>query len=89
LQFFFEKSLYIINNQMFITFSPNPKYYLEQQANEIHNVRLEIDIKTPHEEKGLQVADCISWSVFRKYEFSDRTYYDLIKGKIAEENMLF
>jgi len=70
-------------------FNQNFKYYLEQQANEIHNVRLEIDIKTPHEEKGLQVADCISWSVFRKYEFSDRTYYDLIKGKIAEENMLF
>jgi len=67
----------------------NFKSYLEQQANKIHNVRLEIDIKTPYEEKGLQVADCISWAIFRKYEFKDRTYYDLIRGTIAEENMLF
>jgi hypothetical protein len=70
-------------------FNQNFKSYLEQQANKIHNVRLEIDIKTPHEEKGLQVADCISWAIFRKYEFKDRTYYDFIRGKIAEENILF
>ena len=70
-------------------FNQNFKNYLEQQANKIHKIMLDIDIKTPHEEKGLQVADCISWAIFRKYEFKDRTYYDLIRGKIAEENMLF
>jgi hypothetical protein len=70
-------------------FNQNFKNYLEQQANKIHNVRLEIDIKTPYEEKGLQVADCISWAIFRRYEFKDRTYYNFIREKIAEENMLF
>ena len=55
-------------------FNQNFKSYLEQQANKIHKIRLEIDIETLHEEKGLQVADCISRAIFRKYEFEDRTY---------------
>jgi hypothetical protein len=70
-------------------FNQNFKNYLVQQTKKIHNTRLEIDIKTPYEEKGLEVADCISWAIFRKYEFNDRTYYDLIREQIAEENMLF
>jgi len=70
-------------------FNQNFKSYLERQVNKSHNVRLNVDIKTPHEEKGLQVADCISWAIFRKYEFKDRTYYDLVKKVIVEENMLF
>lgn len=29
------------------------------------------------------------WSIFRKYEYGDDSYYNLIKNKIVEENPLF
>jgi len=46
-------------------------------------------IKTPYEEKSLQAVDFVSWAIFRKYEYGDDSYYDLIKDKIMEENPLF
>jgi len=50
---------------------------------------LRIAIRTPFEEKALQAVDFVSWSVFRKYEYGDDSYYNLIKSKIVEENALF
>jgi hypothetical protein len=50
---------------------------------------MEVSIKSPHEEKSLQVVDFVSWAIFRKYEYGDDSYYNLIKNKIAEENPLF
>lgn len=52
-------------------------------------MQIQINIKTPSEEKILQVVDFISWSIYRKYEFNDASYYELIKNKIFEENPLF
>jgi hypothetical protein len=46
-------------------------------------------IKTPAEEKALQVVDFVSWAIFRKYEKKDRGYYNIIKKKIVEESSLF
>ncbi|MBI3956120.1 DUF3800 domain-containing protein [Candidatus Gottesmanbacteria bacterium] len=63
--------------------------YLADQARRNHKMNLEILIRTPSEEKGLQAADFVSWSIFKKYEESDDTYYKMIKKKIVEENMLF
>ena len=63
--------------------------YLKNQAKNNHKVDIEIDILSPQAEKGLQIADIISWSIFRKYEHSDNTYYDLIKTEIIEENPLY
>lgn len=31
--------------------------------------------------RGLQACDFISWSVFRKYETGDDSYYNIIKSK--------
>jgi len=67
----------------------NFKSYLEKQVGDNHKINLEILIKTPAEEKSLQAVDFISWSIFRKYEYGDKYYYDLIKNKIVEENPLF
>ncbi|MCX6789769.1 MAG: DUF3800 domain-containing protein [Candidatus Gribaldobacteria bacterium] len=49
----------------------------------------EIKIKPSHTEKCLQAVDFISWAIFRKYEQSDYEYYEIIKDKIIEENLLF
>lgn len=67
----------------------NFKNYLSQQVKNNHNKGIKISIKTPSEEKGLQVVDFVSWAIFRKYEKSDENYYSIIKGKIIEENPLF
>ncbi|MBF0122890.1 MAG: DUF3800 domain-containing protein [Candidatus Omnitrophica bacterium] len=63
--------------------------YLNRQADSVHGVRLEVVVKTPAEEKALQVVDFVSWAIFRKYEFGDEAYYNMIKEKIFEENSLF
>lgn len=63
--------------------------YIKNQAKDHHKLNIEIDILSPSQEKGLQIADMISWAIFRKYEHGDDTYYNLIKQEIVEENPLF
>lgn len=50
--------------------------------------KFEIKIKAPHQEKILQAVDFVSWSVFRKYEHKDNTFYKIFKKKIIEENSM-
>jgi len=59
--------------------------YLKQQS----DFELEIKIKKPAEEKGLQVVDLCSWSIFRKYEHGKNEFYDLLEQNILEESILF
>lgn len=63
--------------------------YITNQANGNHKLDVEVIIKPPTKEKGLQIVDMISWSIFRKYEHGDETYYNLFKPEIVEENPLF
>ena len=63
--------------------------YINSQVNNKQDVKLKVKIKTPAEEKCLQIVDFVSWAVFRKYEFGDESYYNLIKEKIVEENTLY
>ncbi|MFH0906915.1 MAG: DUF3800 domain-containing protein [bacterium] len=67
----------------------NFKNYLDSQAKNNYKINIKISIKTPSEEKALQAVDFVSWAIFRKYEFRDNSYYNLIKNKIVEENPLF
>ena len=67
----------------------NFQNYLNQQVKNRHKTSIEILIRSPHEEKALQVVDFVSWAIFRKYEYGDEGYYNLIKSKIIEENPLF
>jgi hypothetical protein len=62
---------------------------LKDQSLSNHKLDIEIKIKTPFEEKGLQAVDFLSWAIFRKYEYKDDGYYDTIKRIIIEENPLF
>lgn len=67
----------------------NFKTYLNKQVKNHHKVEIEVVIKTPSEEKSLQVVDFVSWAIFRKYEYGDKNYYNIIRSKIMEENPLF
>lgn len=67
----------------------NFRTYLHSQIRLNHKLDIEILIKTPSQEKGLQVVDFVCWAIFRKLEHHDSSYYDLIKQKIVEENLLF
>src|SRR3989338_2299031 len=67
----------------------NFKSYLSKQINNNHKISLKIEIATPAEEKSLQVVDFASWAIFRKYEFGDDSYYNLVKVRIIDEAPLF
>lgn len=67
----------------------NFKEYLSRQVKNNFKRNLKIEIKTPYEEKVLQAVDFVSWAIFRKYEYGDSSFYDLIQTKIVEENALF
>lgn len=67
----------------------NFKLYLHSQLAANYKVKVSISVKTPAEQKALQAVDFVSWAIFRKYEYKDDTYYNLIRGKIVEENPLF
>jgi hypothetical protein len=67
----------------------NFKSYLESQVIKNHGIPLKVFIKKSCEEKSLQAVDVVSWSIFRKYEHKDDTYYQIIKEQIVEENALY
>lgn len=67
----------------------NFKDYLSRQVKNNHGIHISIEIKPPQEEKNLQIADFVSWAVFRKYEFEDDFYYNIIRDSIIEENPVY
>lgn len=67
----------------------NFEVYLKTNLNKKRNGRINIQIKPSHTEKCLQAVDFLSWAIFRKYEQNDYEYYEIIKNKITEENLLF
>lgn len=48
-----------------------------------------IELHSSHDNKSLQAVDFVSWAIFRKYEYADFEYYEIIKDKIFEEYVLF
>lgn len=67
----------------------NFKRYLENKVAENHKLSIEVSIKTPNEEKSLQVADFASWAIYRKMQYNNDSYYNLIKQKIVDISPLF
>jgi len=66
----------------------NAAFRLTLQSEMRNNYKLNIlvGIRPPTEDKSLQIIDLVSWSIFRKYEFSDGRYYDIVKSKIVDES---
>ncbi len=67
----------------------NFEKYLKDNLAKRADHKVNIRIKPSHAEKCLQAVDFISWAIFRKYEKNDYEYYEIIKNKIIEENLLF
>lgn len=63
--------------------------YLKSQVKTSHKLNLHVEIKSPAQEKALQAVDFVSWAIFRRLEYGDDSYYNIIKGRIVEENALF
>ncbi len=70
-------------------FNENFKNYLKRNLSLHHRLHLDVQIKTPGEEKCLQITDFACWAIFRKCEHSDDSYWKIIKQKIIEESSLF
>ncbi len=67
----------------------NFSQYIKSQIINNHKIDIEVIIKTPRQEKCLQIADAVSWSLFREVEHNDGEYIKIIKNKIIEKNPLF
>jgi hypothetical protein len=65
----------------------NFKDYLARQVRS--KFRMVVKIATPDQEKALQIADFVSWAIFRKHEHADSSYRDIVSGLIVEESPLF
>jgi len=63
--------------------------YLQRQTLQNHAIDISVSIQTPRDRKGLQMADLLAWSFFRKYEHGDASYVDIIEEKVIEESWLF
>ncbi len=63
--------------------------YLSQQVSQNHKAHIAVATKTPAQEKGLQVVDCVSWAIFRGMEHGDDSYRTILKRIIVEESPLF
>lgn len=66
----------------------NFEQYIKTQVAYNHKIDIQVTIKTASQEKELQVADAVSWALFRKYEYNDESYYSIFKELIVEEDSL-
>ncbi len=67
----------------------NFKTFLENQTAENHTISLQIEIKTPEQEKALQLADALNWAVFQKYENGNNEFYEIFRENIHDEYVFF
>lgn len=65
--------------------------YIERKIKEsaVFHKRVKVSHLASQNSPGLQAVDFVSWSIFRKYEWRDDSYYNLIKDKIKTEERLF
>lgn len=87
----FDKPIYLIASRRETNkfLNQNFKNYLENQIQSNHKLKIVIEIKSPSQEKSLQVVDMVCWAIFRKREYQDRSYFSILKGKMIEESSLF
>lgn len=57
--------------------------YVQEQISKMTAGNFDVKIACPHEEKCLQVVDCICWSIYRAREHGDDSYEKLIETRIA------
>jgi hypothetical protein len=63
--------------------------YIQKQISYKHKFKIEVLIRSPQQEKALQIVDFASWAIFRKHEYNDESFSIIIKSRIKEEVPLF
>jgi hypothetical protein len=63
--------------------------YLVEHIKTPEGVSLNVEVKHPSAEKGLQAVDLLSWSYFRKIEHDDATYSDIVNDRLLEVSSVF
>lgn len=63
--------------------------YLTDSMKKRRDGTFHVELHASHENKSLQAVDFLSWAIFRKYEFGDYEFYEIIKNKIEHEQLLF
>lgn len=63
--------------------------YLTNSMKNRRDGKFSVVLHSSHENKSLQAVDFISWAIFRKYEGNDYKFYEIIKSKVADEQLLF
>ncbi len=61
------------------------KYIKKKFAERNEGCKIKIKHKNSEKDRGLQVVDFISWAIFRKYEFNQSKFYNIIEEKIVTE----
>lgn len=64
----------------------NFKEYIESNNNKLD---IDVSIVSPEKDKCLQAVDFVSWSIYKKYQKGDYSYYNVIKNKIFEESWMY
>ncbi|MDA8168462.1 MAG: DUF3800 domain-containing protein [Nitrospiraceae bacterium] len=63
-------------------------YLVRQLSGKIEpRIPLDIDHHLSHEDLPLQAVDLFSWGVFRKYEKTDREWFDVFRNKIKHDDV--
>jgi len=63
--------------------------YVQGQIGKLTPSNFVVKIACPHEEKCLQVVDCICWSIYRAWQNGDDSYEKLIETRVAKILRLF
>lgn len=63
--------------------------HLTESVEGKHEGGFSVILHSSHENKSLQAVDFLSWAIFRKYEYGDSEYYDIIKSKIIDERLQY
>lgn len=79
-----DKSLSKINRDKFNEYLKNKHIFITQKIGKLP-VSISIDHVDSCADPCLQVVDFVSGAIFRKHEFGDPQFYDIIKPKIKEE----
>ena len=53
------------------------------------NLKIDVDVKAPYEDKGLQVVDFVSWSLYQNYEHGNSEFIDIINSQLIGDFELF
>ena len=63
-------------------------YLIRQLSGRIEpRIPLDIDHHLSHEDLPLQAVDLFSWGIFRKYEKSDRQWFDVYRSKVKYDDV--